>query len=253
MKWDIARGYLRNKDNPSGNKSCPKWSYLMLRRETKVRQLCCSLKCQRGKKNSMNKWKAILLSQSINAGPGAVGLSLSLMALPLLYPHICAVSWGRGGKVADIYSKLVNFYRAMGPMLVACCRAAAGPYLCDTNYICLWAVMSIPQRDSSDQTLRFDCRCKLWVSFVSNILLMESKVSGKKKQQSKSQVPMQLEVVLQGCTEDLQRNLRNLRCCWFTFLIWCQFKKNTSESVSGWNKINQVIFSNVFFVTKFLL
>lgn len=213
----------------------------------------------------MNKRKPILLSQSITVGADAAvsrwswnanrSLSQSLMASPLLYPHICAVSRGRGGKVADISSKLVNFYRAVGPMLAACCRAETGPYLCDsggTQITLAFELWCLPQRVSSDQTLKFDCvnaSCEL----VLFPIFYKWKVmcpSGQRQQHQNNGATAgkcnKSPGSLGWRCKDLRRKLRNLRCCWFPFLIWCQSKNwNTSGSVSGWNKINQAIFSDV--------
>lgn len=164
----------------------------------------------------MNKRKPILLSQSITVEAGAAvsrwswnanrSLSLSLMSSPLLYPHICAVSRGRGGKVADISSKLVNFYRAVGPMLVARCRAETGPYLCDcggTQITLAFELWCLPQRVNSDQTLKFDCvnaSCEL-VLFAIFYAWKVMCPSGQRQQPRNSrktqQVTRQLGVALQ--------------------------------------------------------
>lgn len=183
----------------------------------------------------MNKRKAILLSQSITVGVGAAvsrwswnanrSLSLSLMASPLLYPHICAVSGGRGGKVTDISSKLVNFYRAVGPTLVASCRAEMGPYLCDsggTQITLAFQLWCLPQRVSSGQTLKIDCvnaGCEL----VLFPIFYKWKVmcpSGQRQQPQHGGAtagPATIHhaawVALQRCAEDLRRKLRNLPCC----------------------------------------
>lgn len=170
----------------------------------------------------------------------SLSVGLSLVASPVLHPHICTISGGRGGEVADISSKLVNFYRALGPVLVARCWAGAGRHLCDssgTQITLGFELWCLPQGGSSAETLEvWLCLwTQSWFHFqYFTIRNQRVQVGGgscrgiqKHHQENTTnhhgaQVDKRLALYHNGKMKTLRLKLGNVSCCWFPLLIWCQ-------------------------------